>query len=326
MTPSSSVSTRTASDYGAKYAAVGSRAIADSFAKPWHGFGAEIRVHGPVDAGEFVQPVTEVAIVIAGHGEVSRRGGGSAQRFDARPGDFCLCPQGVPVDYLQLRGAGMELLHLYVDGAMDSHFASRTALAAWPYAGGLSDPLVAQIGIAIAQELRQESSGGELLLETLGYALLARIGQRHKGAPVQQLPQGATAARGLSPARLARVLDYLRAHAERALSLDDMANEACLSRFHFARAFKASTGKTPYQYLGSLRLELAKALLGTGSQSVEAIAWRLQFTNASSFSRAFRRETGVTPSAYAQTLRRRAAGHPAPTTAGRIAPAGTPQP
>ncbi len=291
------------SSYGAKYAAAGSLALADSFARPWRGFGAEIRRHAAVDAPGFVQPVTEVAIGIAGHGRVSRRADGEAeQRFEAQPGRFCICPGGVPVDHLRLQGEGVELLHFYVDGGLDPDFAARTALADWPYAGGLADPLVAQIGLAMAQELRQESSGGELLLDTLGHALLARIGQRHTGS---QAAGPVTAGRGLSPARLARVQAYLQAHVERALSLEDMAREACLSRFHFVRAFKASTGRTPHQYLGSLRLELAKSLLAAGQESIEAIAWRLQFASASGFSRAFRRELGLTPSAYAQALRRR---------------------
>jgi hypothetical protein len=148
------------SSYGAKYAAAGSLALADSFARPWRGFGAELRRHAAVDAPGFVQPVTEVAIGIAGHGRVSRRADGEAeQRFEAQPGRFCICPGGVPVDHLRLQGEGVELLHFYVDGGLDPDFAARTALADWPYAGGLADPLVAQIGLAMAQELRQESSG-----------------------------------------------------------------------------------------------------------------------------------------------------------------------
>jgi len=65
----------------------------------------------------------------------------------------------------------------------------------------------------------------------------------------------------LDPRRLSRVLEYVHAHMGDDLDIRGMASAASLSRFHFARAFKASTGQTPYEYVSAKRLAQAKVLL-----------------------------------------------------------------
>jgi AraC family transcriptional regulator len=79
-----------------------------------------------------------------------------------------------------------------------------------------------------------------------------------------------------------------------------MASEACLSRFHFARAFKASTGQAPHQYVSAERLERAKSLLIQGDRSLLDIALSLNFSSQSNFTRAFRRIVGQTPGQFRQ--------------------------
>lgn len=100
--------------------------------------------------------------------------------------------------------------------------------------------------------------------------------------------------------RLQRVLDHVDANLERHVSLDELAAIACLSRFHFARVFKASTGRTPGQYMAALRVERAKQLLMRGSDPLVDIAMALNFSSQATFTRAFRIATGKTPAAFAQ--------------------------
>lgn len=99
--------------------------------------------------------------------------------------------------------------------------------------------------------------------------------------------------------RLRRVIDYVDAHIATPIALDEMAEVACLSRFHFVRAFKSHTGMTPCQYVGRLRIEYAKVLLRDGHRSLAHIANALLFSSQSTFTRAFRKATGVTPLQYA---------------------------
>jgi AraC family transcriptional regulator len=84
------------------------------------------------------------------------------------------------------------------------------------------------------------------------------------------------------------VLDYIEANLEGDLTLDRLASIACLSRFHFARAFKTATGLSPHRYVVTAkRLEHAKALLGRGEQRLVDIAFALKFSCQANFTRAF---------------------------------------
>jgi AraC-like DNA-binding protein/DNA-binding HxlR family transcriptional regulator len=102
----------------------------------------------------------------------------------------------------------------------------------------------------------------------------------------------------LEPKRLARVLDFVETNLGAEISIDALASIACLSRFHFARAFRTNTGRTPQQYVTARRMERAKAMLADTHRPIGEIALQLSFANLSSFSRAFREATGFTPSQY----------------------------
>ena len=71
-----------------------------------------------------------------------------------------------------------------------------------------------------------------------------------------------------------------------------------MSRFHFARAFKAAVGQAPHQYVSVQRLERAKELLVRGDEPLLEIAIALNFSSQANFTRAFHAGTGVTPGQY----------------------------
>jgi AraC family transcriptional regulator len=107
---------------------------------------------------------------------------------------------------------------------------------------------------------------------------------------------------GLDRRRLTRVLDYIEVNLEGDLAIDHLATIACLSRFHFARAFKAAVGQSPHRYVSAKRLERAKALLVRGDQSLVDIALALRFSCQANFTRAFRQVTGQTPGQYRRSF------------------------
>src|ERR1700690_4240800 len=65
----------------------------------------------------------------------------------------------------------------------------------------------------------------------------------------------------LPQASLRRVKEYMEAHLQDNVSLDELARETHYSRGHFLRMFRAATGKTPHQYLTGRRIERAKRIL-----------------------------------------------------------------
>jgi AraC family transcriptional regulator len=75
------------------------------------------------------------------------------------------------------------------------------------------------------------------------------------------------------------------------VSLDDLANLAGLSPFHFVAMFKRSTGLAPHQYLLAQRIERARALLAESRVPIADVAARTGFADQSHLMRVFRRHT-----------------------------------
>lgn len=95
-----------------------------------------------------------------------------------------------------------------------------------------------------------------------------------------------------------RSLDVLHASFTESLSLDDLAQESGLSKFHLARCFRDTMGMAPHQYQKLLRLQFGRRLLETGG-SVRDAALRSGFADAAHFTRAFRSWLGIAPSKWA---------------------------
>jgi AraC family transcriptional regulator len=98
------------------------------------------------------------------------------------------------------------------------------------------------------------------------------------------------------------VLEAVDAGLEGDLSIAHLASVACLSPFHFARAFKMSTGMSPHQYVSARRLERAKDLIMAAAMPLSQIALSLGFSSQANFNRAFKTATGMAPTAYKQAL------------------------
>ncbi|OMB79873.1 hypothetical protein A5746_06580 [Mycolicibacterium conceptionense] len=67
---------------------------------------------------------------------------------------------------------------------------------------------------------------------------------------------------------------------------------------NFIKAFRDAFHTTPYQFLLDLRIDRAKTLLLTTSQTIAEIAVSVGFSTPSHFATAFRRRVGISPSSY----------------------------
>ena len=95
-------------------------------------------------------------------------------------------------------------------------------------------------------------------------------------------------------------LDYARKNLRRELTVDELADAACLSPRQFSRAFRAQTGVSPAKAVENLRLEAARLMMEQGRKSLEAVAQETGFGDRDRMRRAFVRVYGQTP----QSLRR----------------------
>lgn len=95
---------------------------------------------------------------------------------------------------------------------------------------------------------------------------------------------------------------FMRAHVDERLALDQLAQAAQMSKFHFVRCFKKAKGLGPLQYHMQLRLIEARRRLRAGAHPRD-VALALGFYDQSHFINAFGRVMGVTPQAYCAAFR-----------------------
>ena len=98
--------------------------------------------------------------------------------------------------------------------------------------------------------------------------------------------------------RLLRGKDYMDSFSRTSVHLGEVAENACLSPYHFHRLFREVFRETPNQYLQRKRLANARRLLERGEQSVTDVCLEVGFESVTSFSGLFRRNFGCSPREY----------------------------
>ncbi|WP_462245069.1 helix-turn-helix transcriptional regulator [Ferruginibacter sp.] len=81
------------------------------------------------------------------------------------------------------------------------------------------------------------------------------------------------------------------------MDLDNISDEAYFSKFHFIRLFKSIYGKTPLQYLTTVRINKAQQLLQM-NKSVSDVCFLVGYESVSTFSGLFTKLIGTSPSQY----------------------------
>jgi len=161
-----------------------------------------------------------------------------------------------------------------------------------------SDPLIQHLGLTLLAEAESATPSGRLfsdsLIQTLTLHLLTHYGT---SKPTKQNVTG-----GLSGYKLRRVKEFIDANLEDDLSLAEISSIADLSQFHFARAFRKSTGLTPQQFLMQQRIERAKDLLSKNDLPIVEVSLRTGFKNQSHFTSLFRKFTRLTPKVWRESF------------------------
>src|SRR6201994_1142129 len=101
----------------------------------------------------------------------------------------------------------------------------------------------------------------------------------------------------MNPAQ--KALWFIESHLSGALSLDEIAAVAGVSRFHLVRAFGAATGLSVMRYVRARRLSEAARSIVAGAPDIFSLALEADYGSHEAFTRAFRDHFGVTP----ETLR-----------------------
>jgi AraC-like DNA-binding protein len=100
------------------------------------------------------------------------------------------------------------------------------------------------------------------------------------------------------PESITKTVHFMELHYEQPVNLDEMADIAGLSKYHFLRQFNRFIGLTPLEYLNKLRIEKAAELLRATEQTLDEVAVSVGFANGNYFSKVFRHWVGMSPGKY----------------------------
>ena len=157
------------------------------------------------------------------------------------------------------------------------------------------DPLIVNMALALKNAFESDALGSRLYADSmanaLGIHLLSKYFIRQESTVNKYKGR-------LSKHQLKQVLDYMKQHLDRKLSLTELAMVVRLSSYHFAHLFKQSMGISPHQYHIKCRIERAKELLRRENIAIKDIAQIVGFSSQGHFTYHFKRLTGITPNFF----------------------------
>jgi AraC family transcriptional regulator len=251
---------------------------------------------------DVVQPMTDHVIMSypTGVQRLERRSGKSVAIGTARQGVVTIIPAGSSARW-DIPGP-VDVIQLYLPHTTLERVARE---AAAPAPGDLLertghlDPVTSGLLMSAADILESHAMLDTLFRQQLAELLATRILAEHTGVPSTFEPIMG----GLSPHALRRAIERLRSTSDADVSLAALASDAGLSRFHFCRAFKESTGLSPHAWLRQQRLDHAMNMLRDSDAPIASIAVELGYASQTAFTAAFKKLTGETPSDWRRRMR-----------------------
>ena len=154
--------------------------------------------------------------------------------------------------------------------------------------------------LMVLGELAQTAADGssDIGLDEIGYAFAGRFVEAVSGRKLRR-PTASLRDRR----RAVETALWIDANSNRPITLDDAAEQAGISAYHFLRLFADVLGVTPHQYLVRSRLRHAARRLADDDSPVTDIAYDVGFADLSNFVRTFHRAAGTSPLKFRQTSR-----------------------
>ena len=164
--------------------------------------------------------------------------------------------------------------------------------------GAALDPVTLDLLLTLAATLAETGPAAPATLHQHSSALCEHLLVRYSDTAPE--PQRVA----LSPWQTRRAKQLMLEQMGASPCIADIAAACSLSRSHFSRAFKKTTGQSPRDWLQHARLERAKALLADNDMAIAQVGLECGFADQSHFTRVFTRGTGVTPFAWRRSLPR----------------------
>lgn len=229
-------------------------------------------------------------------------GGGTRRPFDPKPGDVTIGPAGCGSEWLQPHGdAEFVQLHLSPQRlelllGEDETRGQRVEIVPKLV---VTDQALTAIARNCLAELAQPGIASAALLDSYAIAFGVHLLRMHSTLSSKVALRG----HAIAPYRLGSAKEFVEAHLDENIGLEEIAANAGLSPFHFSRVFKQATGSSPYRYLSERRVAKAQALLVDTAMPIAEIALTCGFLSQQQFTTTFRKIVGSTPARYRASYR-----------------------
>ena len=282
---------------------VGGKCLFEGRGEAWRDIKACLYSHPPVIDTFLVPSVSEPSLAWTTSGEVDFQ-----EREDGQPwvtnrikkGSFFLTSGGSPyeVRWKAVTSEPFESMIVFIDlqllqRALEEVFGSNADHARLRDISGFTDDTLNWLMERLRDELTCPQAS-PLFVQALAQAIAIHLAREYGVTDAES--------RSSSPSlpgyKLRQLREWMAEHTAEEFSLERLAAQAGLSRFHFERLFKAAVGVSPSRYHIDLRMNEARRLLRETKMSVVDVALEVGYTNPSHFAQLFRREIGLSPSDY----------------------------
>ena len=260
----------------------------------------------PHDRGGVVVPVVpdhHLVLLTGSVVAVEKRELGTArwQRIEmAAPGDLHLVGAGGPgyeIRWHSQSRTPLELVHVHLAPTLTAsvareHGADLAGREINPHVG--RDPMLERLTLALAAAVAAPRASDGAFADATAELFALHLLREHGSRPLHV----ARVRGGLPAGKLRRVQELITAELAGTVRLAQLAAAVGLSTFHFARAFKLTTGETPHGYVGRRRIEEARRLLRETRLPIAEIAARVGFASQGHLTTRFREISGVTPARF----------------------------
>jgi len=231
-----------------------------------------------------------VCIYLGGSLHIERLSGGPLHESHLQRSIMQLLPEGGPCVFRHHRSA--DHAHVHLPGALMAHVAAAMGRRTSDLIPQLliNDETVSRLSLLLLEDTEAGGISGRLYTESLCTALIAQLltnygSGQHPPRWAAQLPNGL----------LRRVTCYLEAHLEESPSVEELGRLVGLSTAHFSGLFRRATGLSPHRFLVGRRVDRARELLVSGSDSIAQVAIQAGFYDQSHLTKQMRHVLGVSP-------------------------------
>ena len=273
--------------------------VLSSSESDWKGIRLTVRRRSDFEATDVAFDQHVVVMQRRGTVDLEVREAGKWLRTVLRPGMVSFYPAGWTFSARLSEPA--EFVVLWVDQAFAAQVLKQdeNGEADLKPFRGVDDSLVRSV-MENLHEAVQRRTDDRAYVESLAVSLVRHLARR--GRPDDSVLRPRVHG-GLTRTVVRRVVEFMEAHLSEEISLQQMADVAGLSQYHFARQFKVTLGVAPYAYLRERRLDRARELLLAGGETIAEIASRTGFCDQSHLSAHFKRRFGASPRAFVRRLR-----------------------